>query len=115
LRMHVSISAMGSVIIFVVVRGPLSIVRCCVSASGSVATNNGRRTTDDLLPTRVADARNHSLVGQIAEANATNTKLLVHGARAATQFAAVLAASAEFWRPFRFGNFRFAGHFGWVL
>jgi hypothetical protein len=57
------------------------------------------------LPTRVADAGDHSLVGQFAEANATNAKFLIHGPRPATQAATVLATRTEFWLCFRFGNF----------
>src|SRR3954454_3641520 len=44
LRMHVSISAIGSVIIIVVVRGPLSVVRRQLSVAGFAATNNGQLT-----------------------------------------------------------------------
>ena len=56
---------------------PWSVVSCPLSScqSDSVATNNGPRTTDSSLPTRVAHAGNQTLVGQFAEANAADAKL----------------------------------------
>src|SRR5262245_1558407 len=115
LRMHVSISAMGSVIMFVEVRGPLSLVRRYLPVAHSAATNNGQRTTNSFLPARVADAGDQALVGQLTEANAANAKLAIDGSRPTAQFAAALAARAEFWRLLRFGNLRFASHRGWFL
>jgi hypothetical protein len=96
---------------FVVVRCLFSVVSC----HWHVATNNGPRTTDTgdaiagflqaFLPTRQADAGNQALVRQLAEANAANAKLSIHGPRPATELAARLATRAEFRRSLRFGYF----------
>jgi hypothetical protein len=77
---------------FVEVRGPLSLVRRYLFAAHPAATNNGRRTTNSFLPTRVSDARDNALVGQFTEANAAQAKFAIDGPRTAAQLAAALEA-----------------------
>lgn len=63
-----------------------------------------------LSPTRVADAGNQALVGQLPKADPANAELPIHGTRPATQPAAVFATGAEFRRLLRLGDLRFTGH-----
>ena len=100
---------MGSVIMFVVVRGPLTLSD--VSVSLRFRCNVQRiAATDNSLPTRLPDAGNQALVGQFPEANPADAEFPIHGPRPATQLATALAAGAELRRPLRFGDFRFTCH-----
>jgi hypothetical protein len=77
-----------------------------VSCHQSVATNNGRGTTDLFSsPTRVTHAGNQALVSQFAETNPADAKFLIHGPGATAQLATILAPRAKFWHTLRFGDF----------
>src|SRR5262245_24286260 len=102
--MQVSVSAMGSVIMVVVVRGPLSVVRSRLS-QGSLQRTTNRGQPTILLPTCVAHSGNQPLVCQLAEADAADAELAVNGPRPAAELATVFTPRAELGHILRFGNF----------
>src|SRR3990172_3835944 len=84
LRMRVSMSAMGSVIIW--------LVRPFTRSPSFQPT---------LLPTGLLQPGNHPLVRQLAQADPANTEFSIHGAGPPTQLAAPHAARGELGRLIR--------------
>ena len=64
----------------------------------------------ELLPARLADTWNHSLIRQLAETNTANAKLAVDRPRPAAELAPRFLPRTKLGRPIRLCNFRFAGH-----
>src|SRR3954471_3367467 len=67
-------------------------MRVSMSATGSVSIAS-------LLPARLRHARDHALVGELAQADPAEPELLVDGARAAAAVAAAVGARLELLRP----------------
>jgi len=65
-----------------------------------------------MLPTRLFDTRNHTLVSQLTETNPTNAKLAINRPRATADTTARLASRRILRLSQRFGNFWFTRHVG---
>jgi hypothetical protein len=62
------------------------------------------------LPTGLADARDQSLIGELAKTNAADAELAINGARAAAHLAAAPMPGGELGGLLGFRHFGFTGH-----
>src|SRR5215471_12392191 len=79
-------------------------MRVSMSATGSVSMAS---------PARLRHARDHALVGELAQADPAEPELLEHGARPAAAIAARVVARLELLRPRGLDYERFLGH--WLV
>src|SRR5438132_12264477 len=78
-------------------------MRVSMSATGSVSISF-------LLPGALRHARDHALMGELAQADPAEPELLEHGARAAALAAAAVVAGLELLRPCRLGDQALLSH-----